>query len=1434
MLIYLSKKIAIPHQVKLSCISWNHDQGWIACGGEGGLLKVLKLEVPSGPDARLKGIAAPSNLSMNQTLEGHTGAVMCATWNPLFKKLTTSDANGLIIVWMLHKGLWYEEMINNRNKSVVRDMKWTADGRKICIIYEDGAVIVGSVDGNRLWGKELGLPLRYAEWSPDCKLILFATADAEVWIYDSDGTKLRKMSLAAQMTDTFGESNITGIHWFHPEAGSKVQGLSSSIVVPCYNSSASNSRGVPPSLCIAFESGLIQLSTGEDDVDAVVINTGLNISYMSWDSRGTLLAVVGSTIPEAAAEGRERGESKDRESKGDGGAVSQPPQSKSMNMIKFYDPWGRAVRSMRIPGEKIAAMSWEGSGLRISLAVDSYIFFANIRPDYTWTYLLNTVVYAYNRGHNNFSGSRETCLAFWEQTSGEVHVKHISNLKFLVSGNASGGDLCAVVYSERADNDAAKREGDNEIYKVQLRNAIGAVVATRTLTFVPRQVSMGACYFAAVGDRTVYTWQFQSLVSRTGLGVVPHMHAGAADAANPKSSSAGDDDGDRGALPTAGLGLSIGNAKSRERMFDIDMVDTASAQPPESYHVINEPTGDPITCSAISDKCLVVARRSGTLLKMSLPHLSLENTYAVKCEPSRIELNCNSSKLALVDGGGTLSVFDLDARVTDFADNKDDEEGAKALDDDAKAEGKDAGDRNASPAKEGKDSKDDAAPKKKTSSKEEPIGTHFGKKLDVERRDVWDVRWAEDNADLLCVMEKTKMVVLLNEVADEPVVSSGYLARFRNLEIRVVTLDELLSHPEQPTKDCVIDFETKTLREARDAVASQGLHAGLSYAERTPHPSLWRLFAHAALEELDLPIAERAFVQCSDYHGVQLVQQLRGMPDKMKAKAEVAAYQQRYDEAEAIYREIDRKDLAIQLRKRSGDYVRVVQLLQTGGGSDRQINEALNTLGEHYADRFKWRRAAQYFAQSRNLARLAECHFRLDNFAELSKLRLEVADGTPLLSTLGPRFEAVGMAEEAVDCYVRAGDPKAAVDCCVALNRWSQALELAERYDFPQVEGLLTRFAGSLLTTNRHLQAVELYRVANKPQEAALLTADVAEQAARALVKPLLAKKLHILAALEVERHRKKTIDQATQATLNAGGVGTTVAQATAATLDTLMMTTLDTQTTMGGAGNKKKSSTFSSAWRGAAAYHYYMLAHKQFYAGNLDQAMKTAIRCCEYDDVLSSKDVYSLLCVTALKNKFFGVCSRAFVKLETLPALEEKERDEIQTLAVKIFVRHAPVDPATLLEPYIRCLELGKSYKACTISGRAIMDSDSVMCKVCRHSCLTHEKTSTNLANCPLCHAPFMGVGPVGLGAGAAGGVGLGLGAAGMGIGAAKGGVGQSGVGGGGDGVGIGIVGVGLGSVGGIGDAGGKDRDRDRDRGAKAERGALPFGGGALLGPPL
>lgn len=52
-----------------------------------------------------------------------------------------------------------------------------------------------------------------------------------------------------------------------------------------------------------------------------------------------------------------------------------------------------------------------------------------------------------------------------------------------------------------------------------------------------------------------------------------------------------------------------------------------------------------------------------------------------------------------------------------------------------------------------------------------------------------------------------------------------------------------------------------------------------------------RLLAESALEQLQLEMAERAFVRSQDYQGIQLVKRLHKLDSENKQAAEIAAYQ---------------------------------------------------------------------------------------------------------------------------------------------------------------------------------------------------------------------------------------------------------------------------------------------------------------------------------------------------------------------------------------------------------------------------------------------------------------------------------------------------------------------------------------------------------------
>ena len=140
-------------------------------------------------------------------------------------------------------------------------MKWSPDGQRICIIYEDGAVIVGDVDGNRprerpRERRQPSTGSRVAgivQWSPDSRLLLFVfcTPQCEVSIYDAMGNYISKMNLYGAATAT----ELVGIDWYDGAEGYSDPGQ--------------------PTLALGMENGWLQLQWHETDENPILIDTDM-------------------------------------------------------------------------------------------------------------------------------------------------------------------------------------------------------------------------------------------------------------------------------------------------------------------------------------------------------------------------------------------------------------------------------------------------------------------------------------------------------------------------------------------------------------------------------------------------------------------------------------------------------------------------------------------------------------------------------------------------------------------------------------------------------------------------------------------------------------------------------------------------------------------------------------------------------------------------------------------------------------------------------------------------------------------------------------------------------------------------------------------------------------------------------------------------------
>uniref|UniRef100_A0A1I7X466 Intraflagellar transport protein 122 homolog n=1 Tax=Heterorhabditis bacteriophora TaxID=37862 RepID=A0A1I7X466_HETBA len=270
---------------------------------------------------------------------------------------------------------------------------------------------------------------------------------------------------------------------------------------------------------------------------------------------------------------------------------------------------------------------------------------------------------------------------------------------------------------------------------------------------------------------------------------------------------------------------------------------------------------------------------SGALYKVALVDGSIINKYNITQNVVQIQLNSSKQRLATLDMSNQLQLFDLgETSVT-------------------KVPGADM--------KEVVDFCWD---------KVEIIVYCTSTLLDLQEKD-----------DSIAYISKQKLIVLRGREPEEGVPCEGlplnsfcsshfnyyflyrYICSFCGLTVRTVLLDNFLLPNMKSDRKFVIDIEIKSFREAKVLLERVKIQEASEFIEKNPHPRLWSLLAEVALNKLDIPTAEHAYVMLQDYSGLQFCKRLQRILNNDVKRAEVAAHLGKLEEAERIYIDTDRR-----------------------------------------------------------------------------------------------------------------------------------------------------------------------------------------------------------------------------------------------------------------------------------------------------------------------------------------------------------------------------------------------------------------------------------------------------------------------------------------------------------------------------------------------
>ena len=628
-------------------------------------------------------------------------------------------------------------------------------------------------------------------------------------------------------------------------------------------------------------------------------------------------------------------------------------------------------------------------------------------------------------------------------------------------------------------------------------------------------------------------------------------------------------------------------------------------------------------------------------------------------------------------------------------------------------------------------------------------------KLNYSQKEIWDIKWCmkkdddENNEDTLdfTILQKNRLFFINNlQVEGEMQKCTDYLAKYLDNEVTAVRIEKLNNDRNNDFfegKDYLKKYQNKVLREFNELMEDDekaDLKEAFDYATKNPCNTFFSSITKKALDKNDLDTAQNAMLQIGDFEGLEFLKSIKNIEDEELKKAEILQYNSNFDEASKRYNRMNRPDLNLAMQVKLGNWDKVTDMMAKNNTKDENLKIAYNNYADELMEKKEYDKAEENYQKAGNIQGLALCYFAKEDYMKAAELLEVIPEEDEFLEVMGDKFRGVGMCDEAVKAYVKHGNINKAMETYVANNKWGEAIELSRKNDFLNMETLTNKFSSEFIKSGRKLDLVELYNKANMKTEVNKYLIEIARDMRKIRLGPLLIKKIYVLAALELERYKSLISDSQMN------------------NEDHIPPKNNKEESKEKSERNKFINNKYYSSkdidriifnqWKGADAFHYYMLCQVQLYNKKYKEACKTAMRLTLYEKELGTEEVYQLIALCSFLNKCFKICSYALCILQNLESIDKSRRLKYKILAESIFLKNHPKnidekffkcpneDCKQLVSEYeIYCKNCGNTFSGCVLTGASIFDHHYFKCKQCHHKTKKSEVKKKPINNCPLCH---------------------------------------------------------------------------------------------------